>query len=214
MINAHRDEVILVDENDSAIGPMTVNKYDAHRNPPKLHRAVSVWLLNSNGELLFQQRSQHKFTAQGWWANTICGNVIPGESYAECADRRLEEELGITEVNVQPFYSFQYWAYINDTYSEHEMDQVFVGLYDGEVKPNPLEVSSYRWWKIDELKKSEIAQSYLTAAESIQTSWPELKAKTPPVEIQMQGEKFVVTPWSVMMWQDQRLQSALETLRT
>jgi isopentenyl-diphosphate delta-isomerase len=207
----NRNQVTLVGEQDQVIGSM--DKFEAHRNPPKLHRAVSVWLINSKGELLFQQRSQHKFTGQGCWANTICGNLFPEESYEECAYRRLKEELGITSPELEAIAIFRYWAYVNDTYSEHEMDCLFVGRYDGEVEPNPLEASDYRWLSYEALQKSELAQPYITAEESVATEWVDLKAKTPTVEVHINGEALTVVPWTAMMWQDQRLHAALQTLQ-
>ncbi|HSW90107.1 MAG TPA: isopentenyl-diphosphate Delta-isomerase [Patescibacteria group bacterium] len=137
------DQVILVDENDAEIGVM--DKIEAHRGKGKLHRASSVFLFNKNGELLLQQRSSKKIVGALQWANTCCGNVRPGESYEECAVRRLREELGITNVVLDPVHKFIYQVQCNKAFSEYEMDTVFVGKYDGEVKPNPEEVANFKW---------------------------------------------------------------------
>src|SRR3989344_6441635 len=120
------DQVILVDEADNQIG--TMDKVAAHRGQGRLHRAISVFLFNDQGQLLIQQRSQEKITAQGQWGNTCCGNVRPGESYQECAYRRLREELGIAEgVTLAPVRKFSYFARCGEEFSEREIDQVFVG---------------------------------------------------------------------------------------
>lgn len=137
------DLVILVNEADQEIGVM--DKYEAHRNPAQLHRAISVYLFNKNGELLLQQRSEQKIVGALQWANTCCGNVRPGETYKDCAYRRLKEELGITEVTISPVHKFTYQCVCNEIYSEHEIDQIFVGLYDGEVRPVTKEVADYTW---------------------------------------------------------------------
>jgi isopentenyl-diphosphate delta-isomerase len=137
------DQVILVDEQDTPIGVM--DKIDAHRGEGVLHRAISVYLFNKKGELLLQQRSGKKIVGAGQWANTCCGNVRPNESYKECAVRRLREELGITEVKIEPIYKFQYFVRCNEEFSEREIDQVFVGKYQGEVEPNPEEVRKVKW---------------------------------------------------------------------
>lgn len=60
---ALKEQCILVDENDKAIG--SSSKADCHRVEPKtknirLHRAFSVFLFNSQGEMLVQKRSSHK----------------------------------------------------------------------------------------------------------------------------------------------------------
>ena len=50
--------VVLVDENDNEIGQM--EKQAAHIDP-HLHRAFSIFLFNSKGELLMQQRALSKY---------------------------------------------------------------------------------------------------------------------------------------------------------
>ncbi len=48
------EKVILVDEKDNEIG--TEEKMKAHTNGGKLHRAISIFVFNRNGELMLQQR--------------------------------------------------------------------------------------------------------------------------------------------------------------
>lgn len=61
------ENCILVDEFDRAIGQSS--KRDCHRvnenGRIELHRAFSVFLFNSNGEMLIQKRSSHKVTICG-----------------------------------------------------------------------------------------------------------------------------------------------------
>lgn len=63
------ENCILVDENDRSLG--CSSKRDCHRvdenGEIKLHRAFSVFLFNSNGEMLLQKRSHHKVCV--WAAN-------------------------------------------------------------------------------------------------------------------------------------------------
>lgn len=146
------DQVILVDEQDNPIGVM--DKTEAHRGDAKLHRAISVYLFNKQGELLIQQRSQKKIVGAGQWANTCCGNVWPGESYEQCAYRRLKDELGITDVTLKPVLKFQYFARCNAEFSEHEIDQVYVGDFDDECILNPDEVQATAWVKLADLLES------------------------------------------------------------
>eukprot|EP00878_Enallax_costatus_P041282 GHUV01047929.1.p1 GENE.GHUV01047929.1~~GHUV01047929.1.p1 ORF type:complete len:142 (-),score=44.13 GHUV01047929.1:250-675(-) len=63
-----QDNCIIVDANDKVTG--SANKYDSHRfiaGQPQglLHRAFSVFLFNSEGELLLQQRAASKITFPG-----------------------------------------------------------------------------------------------------------------------------------------------------
>lgn len=144
------DQVILVDAEDRQIGVM--DKVAAHRGEAVLHRAISVFLFNDRNELLIQQRSHKKIVGAGQWANTCCGNVRPGESYEDCARRRLREELGITPVTIQSVHKFQYFTRCNEEFSEREIDTVFVGRYDGAVKPNPDEVQDYKWMALSAIE--------------------------------------------------------------
>lgn len=142
-----------MNEDDHQIGVM--DKIEAHRGDGKLHRACSVFLFNDKGRLLIQQRSNTKIVGAEQWANSCCGNVRPGESYIECALRRLQEELGITEVELTRVTKFLYQVKCNEAFSEYEMDTVFIGLYDGMVSPNRDEVRAVNWINFDDLLTQE-----------------------------------------------------------
>lgn len=140
------DEVTLVTEDDRAIGAM--DKIVAHRNPAHLHRAISVFLLrktNTGVEVLLQQRSNKKIVGALQWANTACGNVLPGETYEACALRRLNTELGITDVLIEDIYTLRYSVACNAEYGENEIDHIFAGWYNEFVKINPHEVAAIKW---------------------------------------------------------------------
>ena len=85
------ERVILVDENDNEIG--TEEKLKAHQDAA-LHRAFSIFVFNSKGELLLQQRAKGKYHSAGLWSNTTCSHPRPGEDIADAAHRRLQEEMG------------------------------------------------------------------------------------------------------------------------
>lgn len=141
--------VQLVTEQDEPIGETDVRT--AHLGNGLLHRAVSVFLFRAGQiepELLLQQRSNSKIVAAGLWANTACGNVWPGESYAACAQRRLADELGILDTpatDLTDLYTFRYQVRCSEEMSENELDHVFVGTYDGMVQPNSTEVQNWEW---------------------------------------------------------------------
>src|SRR3546814_10689913 len=70
------EQVILVDEQDRAIG--TMEKLAAHREG-LLHRAISVFLFDDQGRLLLHQRAAHKYHSANLWTNTCCSHPRPGE---------------------------------------------------------------------------------------------------------------------------------------
>ena len=129
-------EVILVNESDQEIG--TMEKMEAHRRA-LLHRAFSIFIFNSKGELLLQQRSDNKYHSAGLWTNACCSHPSPGEDLLAAAGRRLREELGFT-TPLQEVFSFIYKADFDNGLTEHEFDHVFVGKYDGQVSPDANEV--------------------------------------------------------------------------
>ena len=167
------DQVTLIDETDRVLGVM--DKVEAHRGTGMLHRAISTFLFNEKGELLTQKRSEKKIVGAGLWANTCCGNVRPTENYLECAERRLLEELGINGVVLKETSIFRYQVQCNAEFSENELDHVFVGKFDGEVKMNPDEVQAVRWVKLDEVqselhKTSEYAPWFVMLMEDEKVS--------------------------------------------
>lgn len=201
------DSVILVDETDHPIG--TMDKYDAHRNGAHLHRAISIYLFtrkNDAWHLLMQQRSPKKIVGGEMWANTVCGNVRPGESYRECATRRLREELGlrmpvIEETGLETYYKFQYSVKCNEEFSEREMDSVFVGIVSPEqrvdfnesLKPNQSEVIATDWVDFSELIKTATNEQW-----------------SPEVPVTYQTK--LLAPWFVWMMRDADLLAVLQEL--
>ena len=69
------ERVILVDRQDNEVGLM--EKLEAHEKAV-LHRAFSVFVFNSKGELLLQQRALHKYHSPGLWTNTCCSHQRQG----------------------------------------------------------------------------------------------------------------------------------------
>ena len=53
------EAVIHVTEMDEVVGPMS--KLEAHRGPGAFHRAFSLLLFNTKGEMLLQQRGNHGY---------------------------------------------------------------------------------------------------------------------------------------------------------
>lgn len=141
------NQVILVDRKDKILGIET--KINAHLGRAKLHRAISVQLFNRQGELLIQQRSKYKRLFPLVWANTVCTDVRPYETYAQAAARRLKEEFGST-ADLQPVFKFSYAARWKSG-GEKEIDQVFVGIAEKNPKPNRKEINNWRFSKIKDL---------------------------------------------------------------
>lgn len=141
------EQVILVDQENQPRGLM--GKMEAHRKG-ELHRAFSVFVFNSVGELLLQRRATHKYHSGGLWTNTCCSHPRDGESPEEAAHRRLVEEMGF-DCELEYGFSFLYRQQVGELI-EHELDHVFVGVYDGEPQVNPDEVDSWKAMSMEEVK--------------------------------------------------------------
>lgn len=143
------EKVILVDSKDNPIGSM--EKYEAHHKG-LLHRAFSILLFNSRGQLMLQQRAATKYHSAGLWSNTCCSHPQSDESLISAVKRRLQHEMGI-EVRIQSLYQFIYRFEFSPDLIEHEFDHVFFGETDAEPIINKEEASSWRWISWEELKK-------------------------------------------------------------
>jgi isopentenyl-diphosphate delta-isomerase len=135
-----REQVILVDPADRETG--TLEKLEAHQKG-LLHRAVSVILFNSQGEMLLQKRADGKYHSAGLWTNACCSHPRPGESPPAAARRRLKEEMGLS-ADLAFAFSFSYTARVGELI-ENEFDHVFTGLSDEFPVPDPSEVSEWKY---------------------------------------------------------------------
>ncbi len=143
------EEVILVNTNDEPIG--TMPKMEAHEKAV-LHRAFSVFIMNSKGETMLQQRAAHKYHSPLLWTNTCCSHQRMGESNIQAGKRRLQEEMGFT-TELEEVTSFIYKAPFDNGLTEHELDHVMIGSFNGEPTINPEEVESWKWMKPKDIKK-------------------------------------------------------------
>lgn len=143
------EEVVLVDKKGRFKG--LKEKQKAHNLPTSLHKAISVLVFNKD-KVLIQKRAKVKKTWPMYWANTCCSHPRKGESFQKAAERRLFEEMGI-KTSLKRVFHIIYESKFDKKWGENEYDWVFVGEYNGEVSPDPKEISEYKWIKLDELKK-------------------------------------------------------------
>eukprot|EP00270_Netrium_digitus_P014007 TRINITY_DN4717_c0_g1_i6.p1 TRINITY_DN4717_c0_g1~~TRINITY_DN4717_c0_g1_i6.p1 ORF type:complete len:297 (-),score=85.54 TRINITY_DN4717_c0_g1_i6:78-968(-) len=157
------DECILVNERDEVVGHDS--KYNCHlmekiEKEHKLHRAFSVFLFNSQDQLLLQQRSAAKVTFPLVWTNTCCSHPLfrPEEMEEEnqqgvkvAAQRKLLDELGIPAAQI-PVSNFTCLGRIlykaasdGGKWGEHELDYLLFIKADVDVLPNPNEVAAVKY---------------------------------------------------------------------
>jgi isopentenyl-diphosphate delta-isomerase len=145
-------EVILVNEKDAPTG--VLEKMEAHEKG-LLHRAFSIFIFNSRGEMLLQQRALNKYHSGGLWTNACCSHPLPGEVTLIAAQRRLQEEMGFN-VPLEKVFDFIYKCEFDNGLTEHEFDHVWAGEYDGGVLFNQEEVMDVCYKRMQELGESLI----------------------------------------------------------
>lgn len=122
-----------------------VDKLEVHLRGLR-HKAVSVFVMDGD-RVLIQQRALGKYHTPGLWANTCCTHPAWGEKPADCATRRLREELGITGLYPNYRDRVEYRADVGGGLIEHEIVDIFVAFAPPglELSPAPEEVMATRW---------------------------------------------------------------------
>ena len=136
----------IVDENNKIIG--SKQRADVGRDGD-IYQSSAIWLLNSKGEVLIAQRKHTKDKDPGEWGPSASGTVDEGENYSDNAQKELEEELGVKDIQLDegPVIYFDK--------PRRQFMKFFIGRTDAEIKDMNLqeeEVEAARWVAIDELK--------------------------------------------------------------
>ncbi|KAF2069814.1 hypothetical protein CYY_008865 [Polysphondylium violaceum] len=178
-IELMKEECIVVDNDDKPI--RAGSKKECHLmtniNQGLLHRAFSIFLFNSEGKLLLQQRALEKITFPGYWTNTVCSHplwmeseLIEKDAYGvrHAAQRKLLHELGVPHEQA-PLDDFTFMTkihYLSESkedpqWGEHEIDHILVIQKDVTVNPEPNEVMDYKY-----VDKEELTQMFKDADEN------------------------------------------------
>ncbi|HSX41001.1 MAG TPA: isopentenyl-diphosphate Delta-isomerase [Candidatus Saccharimonadales bacterium] len=149
------DIVVLVDKNNTPLG--TASKLETHNSNTPLHRGFSVFLFNSEGKLLLQQRAKTKKTFPLVWSNSCCGHPKLDETSIDAAKRHLNHELNITDVKLFVILpDYRYKTEMNGIW-ENEICPVLIGFTNQEPKINKDEVENIKWIKwedfLEEIQK-------------------------------------------------------------
>ncbi len=87
----------IVDADDNVIGHKERADIDyAH----DIFRTASLWITNSQGDVLLAQRKFDKKVDPGKWAEAVGGTVEGNDSYEETVIREAEEELGLANIQI------------------------------------------------------------------------------------------------------------------
>ncbi|CAN5243465.1 isopentenyl-diphosphate Delta-isomerase [soil metagenome] len=137
--------ITAVDEEGRVTG--TVDKLQAHVKG-KLHRAFSIFIFNTDGQLLLQQRAEDKYHSGGKWTNTCCSHPSMGDQTKNAGHRRLREEMGF-DCEITEIFSFRYCETLDNGLIENELDHVFFGISNELPTINPSEVKDFKYIDMD-----------------------------------------------------------------
>jgi isopentenyl-diphosphate delta-isomerase len=154
-------DVILVNETDEEVG--RCEKLLAHQEG-LLHRAFSIFLFNAEGEMLLHKRALAKYHSGGLWTNACCSHPMPGIAIEHTLQEKLQQEMGL-KCPIEFAFSFIYKADLDNDLTEHELDHVYIGEFNGAPKPNPEEVADWRFFSIQEI------QNLIATRPEIFTEW-------------------------------------------
>ncbi len=174
-VSSHDEPLTLVDGNDNVLGSKP--KLACHVGNGLLHRAFSLHVINAQGRVLMQKRSQSKLLWPGYWSNSCCSHPHYGESMEDAVHRRAYQELGV-RVDIRYLYKFQYQAAYKELGTEHEICSVFVGFTDDEPVVNPTEIADWDYLSAREVTELLGAQPEVFTP-WFQMEWQELMSRHP-----------------------------------
>ena len=139
------DEIFdVVDSEDIVIGK--ASRLQVHNND-LMHRSVHILVFNSTGSLFLQKRAMIKDESPGLWDSSAAGHVESGVDYIGCAKRELNEELSLSDVQLDevltiPAQSTTFWEHV----------RVYKCVTDSKICINKNEISEGKYMKLSEIR--------------------------------------------------------------
>jgi isopentenyl-diphosphate delta-isomerase len=165
------EKLIVVDEDDNVLDYM--NKKECHVGGGILHRAFSIFIFNSQKQLLLQKRSGQKQLWPHFWSNSCCSHPRKGENDEAATQRRLREELDL-ETQLHYLFKFIYHVPYHDIGSEFELCSVYIGKSDSEVTVNPNEIEEWKFIDTGMLDK-ELSSNAEIYSPWFRMEWKEMR---------------------------------------
>lgn len=140
----------IVDDNDEPIGGASMA--EAYQKGLK-HRVVIIFVEDEGGRILLQKRSPNVAVYANCWDVSAAGHVDEGEDYLTAAKRELAEELGLSQVELEPLESMYAETYFEDGRQAKRFRNIFRTRIDSKTKltPSPEEISEIRWASVEEI---------------------------------------------------------------
>ncbi|QDZ19682.1 NUDIX hydrolase [Chloropicon primus] len=139
-----RELVTIVNEKNEVTGdPVTRAEMRASN---LIHRCSYVIINNREGQVFVQKRVAFKETYPSFY-DPAPGGVVGLESYEENAKREIEEEMGISGVELKHIFDFFYEDGISRVWG-----RLFSTTYEGPFELQESEVESARFMAVEEVR--------------------------------------------------------------
>lgn len=133
----------IVDEHNRVVGE--TSRGEMHRKN-LMHRSAHIFLFDAHGRIFLQKRSKTKDRFPLRYDSSAAGHLKVGESYADCARRELEEELGVRE---SPLMEVAHFKACQDTGWEHV--SLFICHTEEPVNIDLDEIAEGRYLRLEEV---------------------------------------------------------------
>lgn len=96
------------------------------------HRIIVVAIIDNQGQLLMQQRSDNKDTNSGKWDISTAGHVSAGQTSEEAAIREIFEEVGmeIAEEQLKYICTYKNISNVKDDYIDKQIYDFYIVSID------------------------------------------------------------------------------------
>ena len=138
------EKLDVLDENGNLTGK-TKDRKLVHRDGD-WHKAVHIWIVNDNNEILLQRRVAWKDSNPNMLDISSAGHVVAGDSSLSAAVRELQEELGlkVNPEDLQFVKRIKKQSKYTPTFIDNEFDDMFILKTDktvSEMKTQKEEVA-------------------------------------------------------------------------
>lgn len=154
------EQIIIVCDDKGNLTGEYIPKEVGHTGQGKHHLAITVLLINNQGQVLLQKRKHKRF--DGLWDLTGATDLYhfkdgKDESFEQATLRCIKREYDIDNItSLKNMGGFNYFAKWGE-YCENEYCVMMVAGYDGGIKMDPSVGYEYKWVEKQEFLKDIVS---------------------------------------------------------